>query len=231
MGQAARDPLPQSGDGRPSPRAGSGLLATLLERVKGLPPAYFAMVMATGIISIGANLLGMRSLAVGLGWLNIAAYVTLWGLTLVRLWRYASRSAADLTDHVRGPGFFTIVAATCILGTQFISLWGNYRAAMPLWFAGVGLWVALTYLIFTGLTIKDKKPSLGEGITGAWLIAVVATQSVAVLSAFLAPHLQQPHRLELNFLSLSMWLWGGHAVYLDDLPHLLPLHLLPVLSL
>jgi tellurite resistance protein TehA-like permease len=167
------------------------------------------MVMATGIVAIGANLLGMRLLALALGWLNIVAYVTLWGLTLLRLWRYARDFSADLVDHVRGPGFFTVVAATCVLGTQFIAIWGNEAVAMLLWVVGVGLWVALTYLIFTGLTIKEKKPSLGEGITGAWLIAVVATQSVAVLAATLAPHVQQPGRLELNFFALSMWLWGG----------------------
>ena len=38
---------------------------------------------------------------------------------------------------------------------------------------------------------------------------MVATQSIATLSALLAPRLGQPVRLELNFLALSMWLWGG----------------------
>ncbi|MCM2332310.1 MAG: tellurite resistance/C4-dicarboxylate transporter family protein, partial [Pseudomonas sagittaria] len=47
------------------------------------------------------------------------------------------------------------------------------------------------------------------GISGAWLLAVVATQSIAALSALLAVHVAQPGRLELNFLALSMWLWGG----------------------
>ncbi len=38
---------------------------------------------------------------------------------------------------------------------------------------------------------------------------MVATQSIATLSALLAARLGQPFRLELNFLALSMWLWGG----------------------
>lgn len=177
--------------------------------VRGLHPAYFAMVMATGIVAVGADLLGMRAVALALGWLNVVAYATLWSLTLLRVLRYPKDVAADLLDHVRGPGFFTAVAATCVLGTQLISLWRSYRAATLLWVLGVGLWVALTYVIFTGLAIKEKKPSLAEGITGAWLIAVVAAQSVAVLSASLAPHFPQPRRLEFNFLALSMWLWGG----------------------
>jgi tellurite resistance protein TehA-like permease len=38
---------------------------------------------------------------------------------------------------------------------------------------------------------------------------VVATQSIAVLAALIARDWPQPHRLELNFFALSMWLWGG----------------------
>jgi tellurite resistance protein TehA-like permease len=37
----------------------------------------------------------------------------------------------------------------------------------------------------------------------------VSTQSIAVLGALIAAHWPQPYRLELNFLALSMWLWGG----------------------
>src|SRR5690606_17289075 len=66
-----------------------------------------------------------------------------------------------------------------------------------------------TYAIFTMLTVKRDKPTLDRGINGGWLLAVVATQSIAVSSALLAGSQGQPYRLELNFLALSMWLWGG----------------------
>jgi tellurite resistance protein TehA-like permease len=78
-----------------------------------------------------------------------------------------------------------------------------------LWGAAILLWIALTYTIFTGFTIKEHKPTLDQGISGAWLLAVVATQSIAVLSALLAAHIDQRGKLVLNFLALSMWLWGG----------------------
>jgi tellurite resistance protein TehA-like permease len=71
------------------------------------------------------------------------------------------------------------------------------------------LWVCLTYTIFTAFTIKETKPPLEEGLTGGWLLAVVATQSIAVLTVPIAAHTEQPYRLELNFFALSMWLWGG----------------------
>jgi tellurite resistance protein TehA-like permease len=114
-----------------------------------------------------------------------------------------------MVDHGRGPGFFTTVAASGVLGSQFVLMAGDYTTAKALWVVALALWVGLTYTIFTAFTIKEEKPPLEQGISGAWLLAVVATQSIAVLSAHLAAHAAPPYRLELNFLALSMWLWGG----------------------
>ncbi len=51
-----------------------------------MSPAYFGMVMATGIVSIAAHLLGLAWLARGLYLLNCAFYAALWALYLLRLW-------------------------------------------------------------------------------------------------------------------------------------------------
>ncbi|TAL97942.1 MAG: C4-dicarboxylate ABC transporter [Rhodanobacter sp.] len=174
-----------------------------------LSPAYFGMVMATGIISIGAWRLGLPRLAWGLFGLNVAAYGVLWLLFLARLIRYPRLFARDLVDHLQGPGFFTMVAASSILGSQFLLQADNIRAGLALWCVAIVLWLLLTYSIFAAFTIKENKPTLDRGISGGWLLAVVATQSIAVLSALLAAHTTQPYKLEMNFLALSMWLWGG----------------------
>ncbi|MCC6211824.1 MAG: tellurite resistance/C4-dicarboxylate transporter family protein [Burkholderiales bacterium] len=181
----------------------------LLEQLAELSPAYFGMVMATGIVSIAAHLLGMRTVASGLFVLNVAAYAVLWLLTVLRMLRYPRRFFGDMVDHLRGPGFFTTVAATSVLGSQFVVLAADERTATVLWVLAIALWLGLTYTIFAGFTIKERKPTLDQGINGAWLLAVVATQSIVVLSGLLAPHLAQPGRLEMNFFALSMWLWGG----------------------
>jgi tellurite resistance protein TehA-like permease len=177
--------------------------------VRDLSPAYFAMVMATGVLSIGITLLASQALGVGLFLLNIGAYGVLVALTALRIWWFGSEVLEDLADHRRAPGFFTLVAATCILGVQFLLITNNLAVAVSFWAIGLVLWTGLTYAIFVALTVKREKPSLDDGITGAWLLAIVATQSVALLSALIAAHLSQPYRLELNFLALSMWLWGG----------------------
>ena len=166
------------------------------------------MVMATGIVSTATYSLGMRTLALALFGINVVAYAILWVLSLARVVRYPRRVLADMVDHTRGPGSFTVVAATCVLGTELILLFEDYRAASVLWLLGLLLWVGLTYTIFTGFTIKEDKPSLAEGISGAWLLAVVSTQSVALLSAQLATYFG-PYKLVMNFFALSMWLWGG----------------------
>jgi len=128
--------------------------------VADLSPAYFAMVMATGIVSLSGHMLGIMSLSVVLLWLNVAAYGTIWVLTLLRIRWFTRRVLSDLMDHQRGPGFFTAVAASCILGSQFLLIGGNYRVAVLLWVAGIGLWVLLIYTILTAFTIKEDKPAL-----------------------------------------------------------------------
>ena len=174
-----------------------------------MSPAYFAMVMATGLVALAAHMHGLRLVARGLFWLNVGAWFVLWALSLLRMARHPRRFFGDMVDHLRGPGFFTMVAGTAVLGSQFVIFEADYRLAMALWVLAVALWIGLTYTIFTAFTIKENKPALDKGISGAWLLAVVATQSLTVLSALLAAHAAPPWKLELNFFALSMWLWGG----------------------
>ncbi|MBK8294621.1 MAG: tellurite resistance/C4-dicarboxylate transporter family protein [Solirubrobacterales bacterium] len=174
-----------------------------------MSPANFALVMATGIVSIAAHLLGFDVISKPLFALNCVFYMVLWALTLLRVFRYRQEVVFDLTTHSIGAGFLTTVAATCVLGSQSILLFGWFQFATVLLGVGAFLWIVLTYAIFTAFTIKQDKPSLAKGINGGWLLAVVATQSVAVLTALLAAHWGQPTRLHANYVALSMWLWGG----------------------
>ncbi len=184
-------------------------LPPLRAGVRELPPACFAIVMATGIVSLAAHLLRMPRVAELLFRLNVAAYAILWLLTVLRVVWFPRAVARDLVDHARGPGFFTAVAASGVLGSQLVVMAGEIALAKLLWIVSLVLWAGLTYTWFAAFTIKERKPPLEEGLSGAWLLAVVAAQSIAVLSADLADYWELPIRLELNFLALSMWLWGG----------------------
>jgi tellurite resistance protein TehA-like permease len=180
---------------------------TWAQDVAELFPGYFALVMATGILSIATALLGLSPLAWALLYLNLAAFAILWLLTLIRLVAYAPRMRADLTDHLRGPGFFTLVAGTCVLGSQLITVAGAQTAAYWLWLLGVGLWLCVIYSFFTAMTVRPQKPSLETGIHGGWLLATVATQSIAVLGTLIAPQVDT-WRQPLLFFVLCMYLLG-----------------------
>lgn len=174
-----------------------------------LSPAYFGLVMATGIIALGAHMMGRAQLAQALLWLNLLQYAGLCLLYGLRAWCYPQQFGRDLIDHLRGPGFFTTVAASGILASQAMVQLEYLPLGVALWALAVLLWLLLTYTIFAAFTVKQDKPPLDKGISGAWLLAVVATQSLAVSSCLLAARIGQPLRLELNLLALSMWLWGG----------------------
>ncbi len=187
----------------------TALLRRVRASVETMSPGYFSMVMATGILSLAAHLMQLPMLAKALFALNWLLFATIGALALAHLYWHPRRVRDDLFDHLSAPGFFTLVAACSILGSQCFLIGGNLRLALLLGALGLLAWVLLTYTIFTVLTVKPDKPTLDRGINGGWLLAVVATQSMAVLAALLSNHMPQPLRMELNFFALSMWLWGG----------------------
>ena len=179
-----------------------------MDAIRTLHPAYFALVMATGIVSIAAQLLGMPPVAFALLAVNCVAFPALWLLTAIRVARFPKEVLADVTDHQRGVGFFTAVAATSVFGSQVMILLGAWTVAMALWVMTLLLWIVLVYTVFTALTVKEAKPTLDKGISGGWLVAVVATESVSTLGSLLAPAFGAG-REPFLFASLAFWLAGG----------------------
>src|SRR5690606_38204997 len=118
----------------------------------------------TGIVSLAAHMLGHDALAHILFLLNNALFAVLCALTLLRAIRYPAAFFGDMADHLRGPGFFTTVAACAILASQYMLLLGDNKAGTILWAAALIMWVGLTYAIFTLLTVKRDKPPLDRGI-------------------------------------------------------------------
>ncbi|HXC71673.1 MAG TPA: tellurite resistance/C4-dicarboxylate transporter family protein [Pyrinomonadaceae bacterium] len=170
-------------------------------------PGYFALVMATGIISIACFLLGMRTISLALLVIDIFAYVVLCVLLILRLLFFFSRVKADIGDHVRGPGFFTVVAGTCVLGSALLIVIDQHRPALVLWLAGIGLWLVIMYTFFTAVTVRESKPSIEAGLNGGWLLVVVATQSISVLGTLLVSRLVN-YREPILFFTLCMFLLG-----------------------
>lgn len=175
--------------------------------IERLFPGYFALVMATGIVSIGAYAQGMETVATALLWVSGAAYVVLWALTLARVIRYPHAVIADLTSHQKGATFLTMVAATNVLGVQVTMMTTVRGVAVALWSLGIVLWAGLLYTFIGALTVKRVKPALGDGINGAWLLLVVSTESIAVLGSVLATKASNP--IGILFTALLAHLIGA----------------------
>lgn len=168
-------------------------------------PGYFAMVMATGIVAIGAFQQDLTWLAEALYAVAAAAYVVLLVLTVVRLVRFPRALAADLTSHAKGFAFLTMVAGTNVLGSASLVIHGWSDLAWVLWWVSLALWAALLYSTLVAVVLRSPKPGLGDGINGTWFLLTVSTESVAVLGALLL--VRHPDD-RLAFLCLAAFLLG-----------------------
>jgi tellurite resistance protein TehA-like permease len=150
-------------------------------------PGAFAIVMATGIIAVGAEQQDIGWLARALYVVAVIAYVTLAVLLGLRVVRYRSALLADLTDHAKGFAFLTTVAGTNVLAAASIVIHGWFDLAWVLWWIGGALWVVFVYITLIAVVIGHDKPGLEKGINGTWFLLTVATESVAVVGALLLP--------------------------------------------
>ena len=189
--------------------------AWIRDGAASLFPGYFALVMATGVVSIACHFLGLRPVALALVAINWLAFAILWVLTLFRVLHFRAELLHDISDHGRAPGFFTIVAGTCVLGTQNVIVLGASTVGAVLWWLGLGLWFGIMYVFFTAVMVRERKPTLANGINGAWLIAAVATQAVVVLRGVLDAAAPPPELVQ--FQVIAMFLIGA-MLYLAIIP-------------
>ena len=170
-------------------------------------PGYFALVMGTGIVAVAARLLRYEALSWPLFAIALAAYPILWAILLARLVRFPRAVMADFASHDRGPTFLTIVAANGVLGSQFVAFHTLTGLLPVLFWSSVALWAALVYGFLSAVTVRLAKPDLEHGLHGAWLLLVVATESLSVLSSLLAE--QSGVSPPLVFASLAFYLLGS----------------------
>ncbi|MCV7260768.1 tellurite resistance/C4-dicarboxylate transporter family protein [Mycobacterium shimoidei] len=176
------------------------------EAVRTLHPGYFALVMATGIVSIAMHNHGAYPLSVALLWLACGAFAVLLIVTAVRIIAFRADLIADLQDPRRAFGSFTFVAAADVLGTR-LAVDSHYRIASALLLVGWLAWLVLGYVVpWTACLRTTHRPVL-KYANGTWFIWVVASESVAVLAAALEPELETGRR-ELALLAVFSWSVG-----------------------
>ena len=208
MGSEQARALATAGEAQVGATGGLGPAQRVDAALETLFPGYFAMVMATGIVSIGAQRVGFHQLALALFYLNNVLYAVLWSLLLVRIGRFPRRILADLGDINRAPGFLTMVAGTAILGNQYVRLGETKGVAPALFFAAAALWLLILYGLLSRMAFGREGRPFEKRVAGSWLLLTVSTQSLAVLAVLAVDQLPLPTATSL-LLALVMFLLGG----------------------
>jgi tellurite resistance protein TehA-like permease len=194
--------------------------------IRTLHPGYFALVMATGIVSIAMDNHGLAGLSLTLLAIGCLAYAVLVVLNLWRTLAHPDAMVADLRDPQRAFGSFTFVAATDVLGARFV-VTGHPAAALVLLVIGWLAWMVLGYLVPWMALLGQTRRHILRDANGTWFIWTVATQSIAVLSAALEPVVHEGRR-ELALLAVFSWsvgifLYAGTGVFVAARMLLYPL--------
>lgn len=164
---------------QPSNPQASGLTLEVLH------PGNFAMVMASGIISIGFHTLGFEWLADAMYSVALGAWGVLLALSTARVIWHPKAVRADLLNPRMVFSYFTLVAATDIVG-MLLHARGYVQAALACWVIAFVAWSLLLYLAFSVLTFISHEHNVNI-VHGGWLITIVGTQSLVLLGARVAP--------------------------------------------
>lgn len=190
----------------------ASLGARLREAVRTLDPAYFGLVMSTGIISLAFRSLGIDGVAVPLAVFNVAVYAGLLVATAARVGLFPGAVHADLRDADTHWGTLTFIVGTNTVGAQLVQFFGLVSVATALWLVTVLATPALLYYLFVTEFVGSWPDRVAERIDGAFLLTVVCMQSLAILGGLLSDAL--PGFAE-GILVTSMAYWGaGFMLYL-----------------
>ncbi|MDO8419769.1 MAG: hypothetical protein Q7S90_07015, partial [Rubrivivax sp.] len=155
--------------------------------LRHLHPGNFGLVMATGILSIGLQTLGHPGLGDAMAVFALAVWVLLLAASLLRLLRHPHAVRDDLLNPRMVFSFFTLVAATSIVGL-LLHMHGQVAPAIGCWALAFTAWCLLLYLAFSVLTFLTHEHNVNI-VHGGWLIAIIGTQSLVLLGARIAPDL------------------------------------------
>jgi tellurite resistance protein TehA-like permease len=176
------------------------VFAGKLSRVD-LPPDIFAVVMATGIVSVAAGDRGYPRISDALAALSSLAFVLLTAGLIVRVIARPRSAVGEIGDPDVALRMFTAVAACSVLGVRF-----NRHPAV-VWVLGaasLGAWLLLVPLACRDIASRPRA-ELRDHAHGAWLLASVGTAGAGITAADLAVHQRST---ELLLLAIGFWLLG-----------------------
>ncbi len=148
--------------------------------IKNFHPASFAMVMATGIMSIAFETMAFPGIARVLFALNSVFYLVLSAFLLTRVVFFLPDLMADLGVLRRALLSLTFVVGTNTIGMQLILFHQAVSLVIFLWFTALTAWFVCSYFILSDF-IGMREKSLCETVSGATLLIAVSATSIALL--------------------------------------------------
>ncbi len=154
----------------------------LAQAVRGADPRSFAMVMATGIVSVALRQAGSPLLSAALLWVASAAFIV---LVVASLWR-AAWFPADVRDDLTRPdrvfSCFAVGAAASVLAARLADR-GHHDVVAALTAFTVLAWAAACCAAIAFLVGRSGTRRAIADVNGTWQLWVVGTQSVAIAAA------------------------------------------------
>jgi tellurite resistance protein TehA-like permease len=157
-------------------RAARGMV---LRAVRDADPRCFAMVMATGIVSVALRLAGHQDLSVVLLWAGIAAFAVLIAASAWRVAAFGSQVHGELGRPNQLFSYFTFPAAASVLGAR---LAGDGPSAVVAVLTAVTAvaWIALCGVVLAFLASWAGPRRAITDVNGSWQLWVVGTQATAI---------------------------------------------------
>src|SRR5262249_36952160 len=149
---------------------------------------YFALVMATGIVSMAVGEAGAAHLSAFMLGLTIACYLVLVVAYGWRLGRYLAQFLADAVDPAKTFAFFSFVAGSDVLAGRLASD-GRDAWTAALLIVSAAAWLLLSYGIPLSLVTRRGARSALADVNGTWFLWTVGTQSIAVVMTTFPPPL------------------------------------------
>ena len=149
----------------------------------GTNPGWFAMVMATGIVSVALLQAGFRGPSIALGWLAASAFAVLTVLSACRAAAFGRDVRGELTRPEQVFSYFAVAAAASVLAsrlTQAAPRDAVASAVAVLTVAAALAWISVTGLVVCLLTGNPGPRPAIKGVNGTWQLWVVGTQSAAI---------------------------------------------------
>jgi tellurite resistance protein TehA-like permease len=171
---------------------------------------WFAMIMATGIVSVALHQVGRETLSTSLLALAVAGFAIVTVFVAARLITDASGMFAELASFGLAFSAFALVAACDVLSAR-LSMASYPRAAAALAAGALVSWLAIAALHSARCAHAATRPAVRD-INGTWYLAAVGTQSLAIAVTFLRTTGLFPSRVFL-WAGTGLWLLGT-ALYL-----------------